>query len=46
MRGVLARDVRSGILVKLESWKVWALGLYVVLAGTLLGVMAKGFKWF
>jgi chromosome segregation ATPase len=36
----------TGILVKLESWKVWALWLYVVLAGTLLGVMAKGFKWF
>jgi hypothetical protein len=24
---------------------VWALGLYITLAGGLLFVMAKGFKW-
>ena len=25
---------------------IWALGLYIALAGTLLTVMARGFKWF
>ena len=39
-------DKVNGILVRLESWKVWALGLYFALAAALLGVMAKGFKWF
>jgi hypothetical protein len=28
-----------------SSAKVWALGLYIGLAATLLLVMAKGFKW-
>jgi chromosome segregation ATPase len=30
----------------ISSMKVWALTLYVALAGSLLFVMAKGFKWF
>jgi len=30
----------------LASWKVWAIGLYAGLAGSMLFVMAKGFKWF
>lgn len=36
----------SGIQLRLESWKVWALGLYAAQSGTLLWIMAKGFKWF
>jgi hypothetical protein len=36
----------SGILLRLESWKVWALGLFAAQSGTLLWIMAKGFKWF
>ena len=36
----------NGILVRLESCKAGALGLYAALAAALLGVMAKGFKWF
>jgi hypothetical protein len=30
----------------LASAKVWALGLYIALAGSLLYVLARGFKWF
>lgn len=30
----------------LASWKVWAIGLYAGLAGSMFFVMAKGFKWF
>lgn len=30
----------------ISSMKVWALTLYVALAGSLLFVMAKGLKWF
>ena len=33
------------IKVSLSSAKVWAIGLYVALAGTMLYVMARGFKW-
>ena len=29
----------------IASMKVWAMGLYVALAGSMLLVMAKGFKW-
>jgi uncharacterized protein YlxW (UPF0749 family) len=29
----------------LASAKLWALGLYVALAGSLLYVLARGFKW-
>ena len=29
----------------LASAKIWALGLYVGLAGTLFYVLARGFKW-
>jgi peptidoglycan hydrolase CwlO-like protein len=29
----------------LASAKVWAIGLYIALAGTMLYVMARGFKW-
>jgi t-SNARE complex subunit (syntaxin) len=29
----------------IASTKIWALMLYIALAGTLLLVMAKGFKW-
>ena len=31
---------------ELWSMKVWAIGLYVSMSGSLLFVMAKGFKWF
>jgi uncharacterized protein YlxW (UPF0749 family) len=30
----------------LASAKVWAPGLYIALAGSLLYVLARGFKWF
>jgi hypothetical protein len=30
----------------LASAKVWALGLYIALAGPLLYVLARGFRWF
>jgi archaellum component FlaC len=30
----------------LSSAKVWALGLYLALAGSLLYVLARGFRWF
>jgi hypothetical protein len=30
----------------LASAKIWALGLYLALAGSLLYVLARGFKWF
>ena len=30
----------------LASAKVWALGLYIALAGSLLYVLARGFRWF
>ena len=29
----------------LSSAKVWALGLYIALGGSLLYVLARGFKW-
>jgi hypothetical protein len=35
------REVRQDI----ASAKIWAMGLYFALAGGLLLVMAKGFKW-
>jgi chromosome segregation ATPase len=35
----------NDILIKLESWKVWAIGLYAALAGSMFYVMAKGFRW-
>lgn len=35
------RTLRSG----LTDMSKWALGLYIVLASGLLGVMAKGFGW-
>lgn len=39
------RDKVDGVKDAIWSAKVWALGLYVVLAGVLLGTMAKGFNW-
>ena len=38
-------DRLQRIEVSLASAKVWAIGLYVALAGTMLYVMARGFKW-
>jgi hypothetical protein len=35
----------GGIKESLASTKVWAIGLYSALAGTMLYVMARGFKW-
>jgi chromosome segregation ATPase len=36
----------DGLRSEISSMKVWALSLYFALAGSLLFVMAKGFKWF
>ena len=36
----------DGLKDKLHSLTVWALLLYIALAGSLLTVLAKGFKWF
>ena len=36
----------DGLKDKLHSLTVWALLLYIGLAGSLLTVLAKGFKWF
>ena len=41
----LSKDI-SGIRELLASAKVWAISLYAGLAGTMLYVMARGFKWF
>jgi hypothetical protein len=35
----------TAIRSDIATMKVWALGLYITLAGGLLFVMAKGFKW-
>jgi chromosome segregation ATPase len=35
----------DGLRSEISSIKVWALSLYFALAGSLLFVMAKGFKW-
>jgi len=35
----------ADLKVALASATVWAIGLYVALAGTMLYVMARGFKW-
>jgi hypothetical protein len=35
----------EGLRQEMHSMKVWALGMYFALAGSLLFVMAKGFKW-
>jgi hypothetical protein len=35
----------SGIRELLASAKVWAITLYMALAGTMLYVMVRGFKW-
>jgi hypothetical protein len=39
-------DSVTGIHIKLESWKVWAISLYAALAASTFLVLAKGFKWF
>jgi len=36
----------DGLKDKLHSVTIWALLLYIALAGSLLTVLAKGFKWF
>ena len=38
-------DKIDGLKDEMASMKVWAIGLYVALAASLLFVMAKGFKW-
>ena len=38
-------DKIDGLKDAIASMKVWAIGLYVALAASLLLVMAKGFKW-
>jgi SMC interacting uncharacterized protein involved in chromosome segregation len=35
----------EGLRQEMASMKVWAMGMYFALAGSLLFVMAKGFKW-
>ena len=35
----------DGVREDLTAMKIWALGMYLALAGSLLFVMAKGFKW-
>lgn len=40
----LSKEI-SGIRVSLASATVWAITLYMALAGTMLYVMARGFKW-
>ena len=35
----------DGLRREIFSMKVWAMGMYFALAGSLLFVMAKGFKW-
>ncbi|HEY6927402.1 MAG TPA: hypothetical protein VI653_28260 [Steroidobacteraceae bacterium] len=42
--GSLDKEI-AGLKGSIASAKIWALGLYVALAGTMLGVMARGFKW-
>jgi outer membrane murein-binding lipoprotein Lpp len=39
------RAVLDAMRADAASTKIWALGLYIALASTLLFVMAKGFKW-
>jgi len=39
------RDKADEIKDSISSAKIWALLLYIALAGSLLFVMAKGFKW-
>ena len=39
------RDRFDSMTKQIGDMKVWAVLLYVALAGTLLGVMAHGFKW-
>ena len=41
---LIERDL-TDIKVSLASAEVWAIGLYLGLAGTMLYVMARGFKW-
>ena len=38
-------DKLDGLKEEMASMKVWAIGLYVALAASLLFVMAKGFHW-
>lgn len=40
----IEKDI-GGLKESLASAKVWAVGLYVALAGGMLYVMARGFKW-
>jgi peptidoglycan hydrolase CwlO-like protein len=35
----------DGLRAEIYSMKIWAMGMYFALAGSLLFVMAKGFKW-
>ena len=45
---VRADELRAGldsVKDKLASAQVWALVLYFALAGSMLGVMARGFGW-
>ena len=39
------KDSIGALRVELHSAKLWAIGLYLALAGALLFAMARGFKW-
>jgi hypothetical protein len=39
------REFKGEIRPEIASLKVWAIGMYHALAGSLSFVMAKGFKW-
>ena len=39
-------EIRLDIKESLASAKLWAIGLYIALAGTLLYVIARSAKWF
>jgi hypothetical protein len=40
----LRGDTRA-LRAELATAKIWALGMYLALAGSLLYVLARGFKW-
>ena len=41
----VVRDKIDKVKDSIASAKIWALILYIALAATLLGVIARGFKW-
>jgi hypothetical protein len=40
-----ARAKIDALRAELATAKIWALGLYIALAGSILFAMARGFKW-